>query len=359
MTTPADDMRDDAGRARRVTRADVARAAGVSTAVVSYVMNDGPRPVAPETAERVRAVMANLGYRPNFTARALNLGTTRTLGLVLQDTLNPFFAELAQSLERAASARGYHLVVAESHGDADTEHRLVAELADRQVDGLLLMSSGDRRLDRVPLDPRDPPTVLLDCAGPVPGRHTIGPDAAAGAHGAVSHLIQMHDRRRIGLVIGPDGLASPDPRVVGWREALAAHEASEGPLAVEAWSAAGGYRAARRLLETGMLPDALFVSSDVQAVGVLRALLEGGIDIPRDCPLVSFDGTRVGEYSWPALTSARQPVGEMADLALDLLTGSVDARPGTTTRHHVFPVELVLRESCGCPLTPPSAASDR
>ncbi|MDZ8160856.1 LacI family DNA-binding transcriptional regulator [Microbacterium aquimaris] len=353
MATPTDGTRDDAGRVRRVTRADVARAAGVSTAVVSYVMNDGPRPVAPETAERVRAVMAELGYRPNFTARALNLGTTHTLGLVLQDTLNPFFAELAQSLERAASARGYHLVVAESHGDPATEQRLVAELTGRQVDGLLLMSSGDRWRDPAPRDPRDPPTVLLDCAGPVAGRHTIGPDAADGARAAVTHLAQTHGRRRTGLVIGPDGLASPDPRIVGWRDAIAAHRVIEGPLMIETWSNAGGYRAARRLIETGTLPDALFVSSDAQAIGVVRALLEAGVDIPRECPLVSFDGTRAGEYTWPALTSARQPVGEMADLALDLLTSE-----RSTPRHHAFPVGLVLRESCGCPPTPPSVASD-
>lgn len=343
-------------RPRRAIRADVARAAGVSTAVVSYVMNGGPRPVASETAARVRSVVEQLGYRPNQTARALNLGTTHTIGLVLIDTLNPFFAELAQAIERTASARGYQLFVAESHGDPEVEEQLVAELTARQIDGLLLMSSGDRWRDPTPPDPSDPPTVMLDCVGPVAGRHTIGPDARAGASAAVAHLEEKHGRRRIGLIIGSDGLATPDPRIVGWREEIAARGLEEGPLAIDEWSNAGGYRAARRLWETGALPDALFVSSDAQAVGAVRALHEAGVDIPRECPIVSFDGTRAGSYAWPALTSARQPVRAMADLALDLI-----ADVGSTAQHHSFPVDLVVRESCGCPLAPPvaSVAADR
>ena len=320
-------MGRDEARSRRVTRADVARAAGVSTAVVSYVMNGGPRPVAPETAARVRAAMDDLGYRPNHAARTLNLGTTRTIGLVLQDTLNPYFAEFAGEIDRAARERGFGVLTAESHGDRDAERRLLSDLSDRQVD-----------------------TVLLDCAGPVAGHHTIGPDAASGARAAVAHLAQVHGRRRIGMVIGPDGLASPDPRLAGWRSETEARGVTPGALAVDDWSNAGGYRAARRLLDTGSLPDALFVGSDAQAIGVLRALLEAGIDIPRACPIVSFDGTGAGDFTWPALTSARQPVREMADLALALV-----AHPDPDPRHHASPVDLVIRESCGCPLTPPVA----
>ena len=343
-------MGRDEARSRRVTRADVARAAGVSTAVVSYVMNGGPRPVAPETAARVRAAMDDLGYRPNHAARTLNLGTTRTIGLVLQDTLNPYFAEFAGEIDRAARERGFGVLTAESHGDRDAERRLLSDLSDRQVDALLLASSGPPTTEPAVANPRDPTTVLLDCAGPVAGHHTIGPDAASGARAAVAHLAQVHGRRRIGMVIGPDGLASPDPRLAGWRSETEARGVTPGAVAVDDWSNAGGYRAARRLLDTGALPDALFVGSDAQAIGVLRALLEAGIDIPRACPIVSFDGTGAGDFTWPALTSARQPVREMADLALALV-----AHPDPDPRHHASPVDLVIRESCGCPLTPPVA----
>ena len=116
-----------------VTRADVARLAGVSTAVVSYVVNDGPRPVAPHTASRVRDAIELLGYRPNLTARALKLGTTGILGLVVPDSSNPFYAELGLEIERAASANGAALLIASSNSDLDLEARLIGDLAGRQL----------------------------------------------------------------------------------------------------------------------------------------------------------------------------------------------------------------------------------
>ncbi len=128
----------------QVTRADVAREAGVSTAVVSYVVNNGPRPVAAETADRVRAAMTALHYQPNLNARALKRGRSQTLGLVTVDSLNPFFIELSLAVEQAAALRGHRMLVAESHGDPDIEDQLVRELTGRRVDGLLLVSSFPR-----------------------------------------------------------------------------------------------------------------------------------------------------------------------------------------------------------------------
>ncbi len=124
--------------ARPSTRADVARYAGVSTAVVSYVVNDGPRRVAPETAARVRAAIDILKYRPNVNARALKKGSTDMLGVVLPDITNPFFAEYARALEVAAAAYGYVLVIANSDANEDHESRIVSDLTNRHVDGLLI-----------------------------------------------------------------------------------------------------------------------------------------------------------------------------------------------------------------------------
>ncbi len=336
----------------QVTRADVAREAGVSTAVVSYVVNNGPRPVAGETAERVRAAMTALHYQPNLNARALKRGRSQTLGLVVVDSLNPFFTELSLALEQAAAERGHRMLVAESHGDPDIEDQLVRELTGRQVDGLLLVSSFRRHDHGAPFSSDSTPTVFLDSPGPLPGRHTIGPDAAAGARTAVQHLIGVHGRASVGLVIGPGRVATPDPRETGWRRALAEVGIPAGRLVVDDWSNAGGYRAVRRLINDDDQPDGLFISSDVQAVGALRALHEAGVDIARECPIVSFDGTRAGSYTWPALTSARQPVTEMARTALELIE-----RPQLAVGHHSFAVELLVRDSCGCPVHPPVEAS--
>ncbi len=328
---------------RSITRADVARYAGVSTAVVSYVVNGGPRPVAPATASKVRDAMRVLQYRPNLNARALKSGNSKTLGLVMIDSLNPYFTELGLAIEAAAAARGQRMLVADSHDDPVLEHQLVAELLGRRVDGLLLISSMRRNISSGSPWLDGTPLVLLDCPGPIPGYHTIGPNAHAGALTAVRHLIQVHSRRRVGLVVGPGDFAAPDPRTRGWERGLEEAGLPRGPLAVDDWNAAGGYRAAQVLLASSPAPDSIFVSCDAQAVGVLHALHEAGIDVARDCPVVSFDGTQSSGWTWPSLTSARQPVDSMAQKALELVHA-----PATPPTHHTFDTELIIRASCGC-----------
>ena len=139
--TGAQAVRSAQGPNRAVTRADVARLAGVSSAVVSYVVNDGPRPVAAATADRVREAMELLGYRPNASARALRTGTTETVGLVLGDSRNPFFTEYTFELVKAAAARGKQLLIGDAqHGRFD-EADIVDTLIARQVDGVLLATS--------------------------------------------------------------------------------------------------------------------------------------------------------------------------------------------------------------------------
>ena len=123
-----------------ITRKDVARLAGVSTAVVSYVVNGGPKRVSPVTAAKVREAISALGSRPNAAARALKLGSSEMLGMVVPDTTNPFFATLARAVEEAAAARGYALLLANSGGSAASERRQVRNLASRRVDGVFLSS---------------------------------------------------------------------------------------------------------------------------------------------------------------------------------------------------------------------------
>ena len=129
---------DGVGRRAGVTRSDVARLAGVSTAVVSYVVNGGPRPVSEPTAARVRDAIERLGYRPNTTARALAIGSTKSIGLVVPDSTNPFFAEYAWQIQRAATDLGYAVLITNTGFDPVVEERSVLDLCDRQIDGLLL-----------------------------------------------------------------------------------------------------------------------------------------------------------------------------------------------------------------------------
>lgn len=334
--------RQGAGR-RAVTRADVAQLAGVSTAVVSYVLNEGPRPVAPDTAQRVREAVALLGYRPNASARALRRGRTETIGLILGDSLNPFFTEYTSELTKAAALRGEALLVRDSRQDETLEARIVEQLIERQVDGLLFASPYASAVRVHSLQAAGIPSVLIDSPGPVPGRLSLGPAAREGTEELVDHLV-AHGRQRIALVIGDRGFGHPDPRELGWQFAQQRAHLEPGPVVRVPFSREGGYAAGRQLARASERIDAVFASNDLQAAGVLRALHEAGLGIPDQVAVVSFDGTRESEFCWPPLTVAHQDLPRMAEIAIDLLHSPIDS-----SGHHVrVPTTLITRASCGC-----------
>ncbi len=347
---PADPMSKPTRRA--VTREDVAQLAGVSTAVVSYVVNHGPRPVSIDAARRVREAMELLGYRPNASARALRRGRTETVGLVLGDSLNPFFTQYTFELVKAAADRGMRLLIGDSRQNEQVESEIVDEMVTRQVDGILLASPYSR-VDH-PGGPHAAgvPTVLIDCPGPVPGQRTVGSDASSGARSLVAHLAG-HGRRRIGLIIGDSGFGNPDPREKGWRIALREADLPDGPMATSPFTRQGGYASGLALLDQGLDFDAVFASNDLQGIGLVRALHERGVRIPEDVAVVSFDGIQESEFCWPPLTVAQQDLATLASAAVDLLSA-----PHTERGTHVeVPTTLKTRASCGCvnPSEPPGS----
>ncbi|MCA4135363.1 LacI family DNA-binding transcriptional regulator [Arthrobacter sp. M4] len=326
-----------------VTRKDVARYAGVSTAVVSYVVNGGPKKVAPATEARVQHAIRVLGYRPNAAARALKLGSSETFGLVIPDNSNPFFARLAHAVEDAAAERGFALVLANSDANLAKERRNVRNLASRQVDGVLLASVLFEP-DLTDLELADIPSVLLNQGREAPGFNSVGVDLAAGARLATEHLIG-HGHTNIAACIGINTSEEMDGREHGWRQALKDAGLREGIIVRSPFDRPGGYEAGRRLLGAADRPKAIFASSDLQAVGLLRAIREAGLSVPEDVAIVSFDGIVEGEYTWPPLTTVTQPVREMADCAVDALLA---AKRGEAPQHRIFATTLQIRQSCGC-----------
>ncbi|WP_329004010.1 LacI family transcriptional regulator [Kribbella sp. NBC_00709] len=316
-----------------VTRNDVAEYAGVSTAVVSYVVNEGPRKVAPETRERVLEAIRVLGYRPNATARALRMGTTRTFGLITPDGGNPLFAELAKAIDKAAASRGYVVLQTSADGDPATERAKIAELLTRRVSGLLLVAPHEEP----DLTDAEVPAIAINRV--LPTVSSVRPAYREGARRGVEHLVQ-HGHRVVGLVVG--GAGHPE-RELGWQDALEAGGLELGPIARTTFSRAGGRAAANTLLEATNRPTAIFASSDLQAVGVLTALREAGLRVPEDIAVVAFDGTAETEYTWPPLTVVRQPLEQMAQAAVSRLIDGEAAVEAIT-----FPTELIVRKSCGC-----------
>lgn len=328
------------------TRSDVARRAGVSAAVVSYVLNDGPRPVAAATKERVLAAMVELDYRPNAIARALRARRTWTLGFVVPDLANPFFAELAGAVENSAFARGYAVLIGSSGEDADRERKYIRTFLGRQVDGLLLISVRSAP-DLGAAATTGTAVLVLDRSSPGTTTDLIVDDAQ-GALMGVNHLIS-HGHQRIGCIAGPADVEAAEDRRGGWMRALseAGLEASTSLEARSMFTRAGGYEAARELLSRVVRPTAVFASSDAQGIGALRAAADLSLRVPEDLAVLAFDGTEDSAYTVPRLSTMAQPVTEIAERALNHLAARIAGIPDTE-QHPPLPLRLITRRSCGC-----------
>jgi LacI family transcriptional regulator len=328
-----------------VTRRDVARRAGTSEAVVSYVVNNGPRNVAPQTRERVLAAIRDLGYRANAAARSLRTSQSMTLGLVLPDASNAFYGRVAREIEGVTFRHGYALLVGNSMDSEERELMYINALLERQVDGLIIIPSGPTAPWLEQITASQVRSVILDRDVAVPTGTRVLIDNEAGAANAVWHLLR-HGRSRIACIAGPEWNFATQNRVQGWRRALgrADIDPSDRWLRFGSYRREDGYRQAQDLFSSVKI-DGLFVTSDEQAQGVLRAAHELGVTVPADVAIVSFDGLPEAAFSVPSLTSVEQPVSALVSSAVERVTSHY--LPEDTERI-VLATRLIVRESCGC-----------
>ncbi|MFS2222855.1 LacI family DNA-binding transcriptional regulator [Pantoea sp. B65] len=336
---------------KRITRADVAALAGTSVAVVSYVINNGPRPVAAATRQRVLEAIKQTGYRPNGIARALASGSSKTYGLVVPNISNPFVAAMAHELIQEALKKGMVILLGDAGDDRQRELELIHSLLNRQVDGLFYNS-----VDRHPyielIKASGTPLVMLERVDPQLQVSMLRVDERAAARLVTGHLLS-HGYRDVGIISGPQEMLNAQDRVNGWRDAMNSYG-----LAIEAnwifpspYTREGGYQAACQMLQGDSLPRALFVSNEAQAIGCIRALQEQQIGVPDQLALVCFNGTDQAAFHVPALTCVRQPIQEMAKTAINML----QAWNGEAMLREVSH-QLQIGESCGCQFSPAQRA---
>ena len=329
----------------RATRQDVARLAGTSVAVVSYVVNNGPRPVAATTRARVLAAIERTRYRPNGIAKALAAGSTRTYGLVVPDISNPFFAAMAHALEDELFAADRVLLLGDSAESSEREAEILSNLQQHQVDGLLLVGTDNHPRVQTLVEQGTPVVVLDRIADDSPAA-SVTVDNVAGAAVATRHLIE-HGYDSIGLIGGPRELSTARDRTQGWRAAMVAAglDVREEWMLHAGFNKAAGFAIGTELFARDSLPRALFVANDQQAIGVIRAASDAGLSIPDDLAIVTFDGTDDSAYSVPPLTTIRQPIEEIAKRAVALLL----TPEAFDTNRVTCQFELIIRRSCGCP----------
>lgn len=325
---------------------DVARRARVSASTVSHVVN-GTRFVSGATRARVEDAIGALGYQPNALARSLRRGRSHTLGLILPDSANPFFAEMGRELETSAFEAGFSVVLCNSENDREKERLYVDVLIRNQVDGILLVATGGQGDSLAALVEHGLPLVTLDREATRPGLDSVVADHFSGGLLATRHLLTL-GHRRIACIAGPAGLSSSTQRLAGYRKALqeAGVRPAEDLVRHGDFHPESGWAAARRLLRGARPPTAVFACNDMMAVGVLRAANELGRSVPRELAVVGYDDIELSRYTIPPLSTVAQPKREMAREALRLMTRRIDARP-LPPRKRPMPVSLVVRGTCG------------
>jgi LacI family transcriptional regulator len=333
------------------TSRDVARRAGVSISTVSHVLNE-TRFVSDDLRERVLAAMHDLEYQPNAAARSLTLKRSNTIGLVVSDIRNPFFAALTRGVEDVAQQSGYTLVLCNSDENAEREEACLKTLHSRQVDGLLLASAGGADAYLVRLVRAGFPIVLVDRDLPELGVPAILTDNAGGAYAAVRHLI-ARGHQRIAMVSGRGSISTTTERIAGYHRALceAGLEVDPRLLVSGDSTSEGGTAAADEVLDTAPSPTAIFSGNNVMSIGVLHAIVRRGLRVPQDVALVGFDDF---PFPWsdafrPRLTTVAQPTYELGRRAAEMLVNRLalgESAPAQAERM-VLEGKLMVRESSG------------
>ncbi|HET9596081.1 MAG TPA: LacI family DNA-binding transcriptional regulator [Anaeromyxobacteraceae bacterium] len=328
------------------TMVEVARRARVSTSTVSHVVN-GTRFVSPAARDRVQEAIGALGYRPNALARSLRVGQSHTLGLVVPDSANPFFAEVGRAVEQAAFAAGFSVILCNTENDAEREERYLTVLARKQVDGIVLVAAGERGGAARSLARSGVPVVAMDRERRGIAVDTVVADHRLGGRLATSHLARL-GHRRIACVAGPARLSPSALRVAGYRDALREADLPLDPalLVHGDFRPAGAAAAARALLASARPPSAVFACNDLMALGVLSAAAAAGRRVPADLAVVGYDDIELAAFTAPPLTTVVQPRRELGRAIVDLLLDRTRHRE-RAARRVVLPVELRIRASCG------------
>ncbi len=328
---------------------DVARLAGVSTTTVSHVLNE-TRFVSEEARQRVLEAVTALNYVPNTVARSLKGGSSRVLGMLVTDTNNPFYADLIQWVDRVAYRHGYNLILCNTQGNADRARDYLAMLAQRRVDGMLLMSSDTQQEAMADISERLAlPAVVMDSAPEQAAYDRILDDSEQGGELAVAHLIEL-GHRRIGVLAGPLCKRNSQSRLTGYRRAMekAGLAVDPGWICADELSFEGGYRAMHSLIQREPTLTAVFASNDLMAMGAIRALLEAGRRVPEEVSVVGYDDIPAARYCNPPLTTVRQPMEALAEQALAMLLERI-RDPALPGRQVVLPPALVGRHSVAPP----------
>ncbi len=329
------------------TIVEVARRAGVAPMTVSRVVNESG-PVSDGVRARVEAAIAETGYVPNAVARSLRSSRTHTLAIIVPDLTNPYFTTIASGAQAAAADAGLMLVVANTDERPEEEERALGMLLQRRVDGILLATAGDGADAIRRAAAQGTPVVAVDRKVRGPRTDSVRADSRGGA-AALARLLVSLGHRRMAILAGPTSVSTSADRVAGFRRGLAEAGLAAPRVLHGAYTIESGRAMAAEAMQATPRPTAVFAANNFIAIGVLHAFADAGVRVPEDVAVVGFDDLPPSMVTFPFLTVAAQPAGEMGRLAVALLLDRF-ADPGRPPREIVLPTELIVRRSSGEPL---------
>ena len=327
-----------------ITIRDVAREARVSIATVSHVINN-TRYVSDELSKKVHIAMEKLGYHPNDIARSLRKKKTYTIGMIIPDNSNPFFAEVALGIEMRSFDLSYNVIFCNTNRDVQKELIYLDLLLKKRVDGIIFVSSGSNINSIEFIKSQKIPVIVVDREVKRLEVDSVLVDNLSGGYQATKHLLNL-GHKIISCISGPSLITPSSERIEGYKKALkeASLEIYEKLILQGDFQYEGGYKSAKRLLRMKKIPTAIFVCNDLMAIGAIRAIKEGGLSVPKDISVVGFDDIALASFYSPKLTTVTQPKYQMGKLAANMLIERIMNKE-IEPRRKLLKTELIIRES--------------
>ena len=329
---------------------DIARNLGLSKTTVSLVLNNkgDENKISVTTQKKILDYTKAHNYKPNQLARGLSRGKTETIGLIIPNISDTFYAMIAGYIEKKAKQFGYTVVFSSSNEKPVDEEKLIQEMLNRQVDGLIIASTQQNHKDIEQLKKINFPFVLIDRHYPEIETNYVIVDNYGGVKKATMHLLGL-GRRKIGFVTLKSELEALKQRLMGYKDALIDnkiktyfikelnHDSFEEEMKL----------AISELIQLPNRVDAIVFSTHYLTALGLRELKKNNIDVPGDIAIVSFDELSAFDLVEPPITSIIQPVNKIGDLAVEILLNSIENRNNETNKKRILETEIIIRKSCG------------
>lgn len=327
-----------------VTIRDIAKKAGVHVSTVSRALNDSSR-VKYETKQYIKKVAKEMNYMPHELARGLAGKSTNTIGVIVPELINAFYAEIMNGIESSLEKKGYSIIFGKSDFKLEKEQKYIELFNRKKVDGIIVSSMTLDTLEKIEtLDVNKVPFVLIDSCHTREDIDSINIDNEYGVYNAVDYLIKTGHKK---IAFVGDQVTNED-RLKGYKKALKDHDIQIDENLVKIGTERfemGGYNSVRQMLESGNKPDSIFAVNDHMAIGTIKAITDKGLKIPQDISVIGFDDITISNYLELPLTTVVQPKLEIGELASKLILERIENKDKPAVQHIVLKPKLVIRST--------------